>query len=377
MRQTFHRGGVFLSNILDEVLQQFNFKGNLVSCELFGSGHINTTFLAVYDDNGAEWKYVVQKVNPNVFKDIDRLMENIFSVTSYLRKEIRKYGGDENRETLHFIKTKSGGKYYKASNGDFYRAYVFVTDSVSYNSVDSAELFGQSGVAFGRFQRLLSDFPADTLYETIPNFHNTQYRYENEFLPAVENDIAGRVLECPEEIEFVNSRKDYCPRLVDLVKDCKLPIRVTHNDTKLNNVMFDAFSTKAICVIDLDTVMPGLALYDFGDSIRFGANTAEEDEKDLDKVSINLNYFKAYAQGFLSEAGDSLTQCEKDNLAFSALLMTFECGMRFLTDYLNGDTYFKIDYPEHNLVRARNQFTLVADMEKHMDEMENIIKSLC
>lgn len=366
-----------MSNILDEVLQQFDFKGNLVSCKLFGSGHINTTFLAVYDDNGAEWKYVVQKVNPNVFKDIDRLMENIFSVTSYLRKEIRKYGGDENRETLHFIKTKSGGKYYKASNGDFYRAYVFVTDSVSYNSVDSAELFGQSGVAFGKFQRLLSDFPADTLYETIPNFHNTQYRYENEFLPAVEKDIAGRVLECPEEIEFVNSRKDYCPRLVDLVKDCKLPIRVTHNDTKLNNVMFDAHSTKAICVIDLDTVMPGLALYDFGDSIRFGANTAEEDEKDLDKVSIDLDYFKAYVQGFLSEAGNSLTQCEKDNLAFSALLMTFECGMRFLTDYLNGDTYFKIDYPEHNLVRARNQFTLVADMEKHMDEMENIIKSLC
>lgn len=366
-----------MDNNLNEVLDQFSFKGKLVSCELFGSGHINTTFLAVYVDNGTEWKYVVQKVNTNVFKDIDHLMENVFSVTSYLRREIKKYGGDENRETLHFIKTKSRDKYYKTTQGDFYRAYVFVSDSVSYDSVDTPELFAQSGVAFGRFQRLLSDFPADTLYETIPNFHNTQYRYENEFLPAVENDAAGRVIECPEEIEFVNSRKDYCARLVNLIKDSKLPIRVTHNDTKLNNVMFDAFSTKAVCVIDLDTVMPGLALYDFGDSIRFGANTADEDEKDLDKVSVDLDYFKAYAQGFLSEAGESLTQCEKDNLAFSAILMTFECGMRFLTDYLNGDKYFKIAYPEHNLVRARNQFTLVADMEKHLDEMENIISSLC
>lgn len=362
---------------LKEVLDQFSFKGSLADCEIFGSGHINTTYLARYNDQGREWKYVIQKVNPNVFKDIDRLMDNIFSVTSYLRKEIKKNGGDENRETLHFIKTKTGEKYYRDSKGDCYRAYIYVSDSVSYNSVDSPELFAQSGVAFGRFQRLLANFPANTLYETIPNFHNTQFRYENEFLQAVNADAAGRVNECPEEIEFVHSRKEYCPRFVDLIKESKLPLRVTHNDTKLNNVMFDAFSSKAICVIDLDTVMPGLALYDFGDSIRFGANTAEEDEPDLDKVSIDLNYFRAYAEGFLSEAGESLTQCEKDNLAFSALLMTFECGMRFLTDYLNGDTYFKIAYPKHNLVRARNQFALVADMEKHMSDMEDIIRSLC
>lgn len=377
MKQVFAgKGGICLSDIND-VLEQFNFKGELKKCEIFGSGHINTTYLAEYNDNGKERKYVVQKINLNVFKDIEHLMDNIFSVTSYLRKEIKKNGGDENRETLHFIKTKSGDKFYRNSSGDCYRAYVYVSDSVSYNSVDSPELFAQSGVAFGKFQRLLSDFPADTLYETIPNFHNTQFRYENEFLPAVNADTAGRVNECPEEIEFVNSRKEYCPRLVSLINESKLPLRVTHNDTKLNNVMFDAFSEKAVCVIDLDTVMPGLALYDFGDSIRFGANTAAEDEPDLDKVSIDLDYFKAYAQGFLSEAGESLTQCEKDNLAFSALLMTFECGMRFLTDYLNGDIYFKTAYPEHNLVRARNQFALVADMEKHMAEMENIITSLC
>ena len=303
-------------------------------------------------------------------------MENVFSVTSYLRNEIKKSGGDENRETLHFIKTKNGDKFYKASNGDCYRSYIFVTDSVSYNSVDSPELFKESGIAFGKFQRLLSDFPADSLYETIPNFHNTAYRFKNEFLPAVENNLSGRKDSCRDEIEFVCSRKEICSRLVNMIDSGELPIRVTHNDTKLNNVMFDANSTKAICVIDLDTVMPGLALYDFGDSIRFGANTAVEDEADLSKVSLSLDYFKAYAEGFLSEAGGSFNKAEKDNLAFASLLMTFECGMRFLADYLNGDTYFKTDYPEHNLVRAKNQFALVADMERKMDQMNEIIASV-
>ncbi|MCC8016290.1 MAG: aminoglycoside phosphotransferase family protein, partial [Clostridiales bacterium] len=345
-------------------------------CHIFGNGHINTTYLAAYNDNGNLRKYVVQKVNTTVFKDIDKLMDNIFSVTSYLRKEIKKNGGDEDRETLHFIRTKSGDKYYKTESGDYYRAYIFVSDSVSYNSVDSAEIFKTSGVAFGKFQKMLSDFPANTLFEIIPDFHNTQKRYNNEFMPAVENDLSGRLNTCTDEIDFVKQRKSYCSRLVDLADLGKLPVRVTHNDTKLNNVMFDEKSGNAVCVIDLDTVMPGLALYDFGDSIRFGANTADEDEPDISKVSINLEYFKAYAQGFLSQAGNSLNQCEKDNLAFSALLMTFECGMRFLTDYLNGDTYFKIDYPTHNLVRAKNQFALVSDMEKHMDEMNNIIKNI-
>ncbi len=363
--------------MLREVLPQFNFKGTLKDCSIFGSGHINTTYLAVYDDNGTERKYVVQMVNTSVFKDMDSLMDNIFSVTSFLRSRIKEEGGDADRETLHFIKTANGEKYYRASNGNCYRAYVFVSDSVSYNSVPNARLFGESGVAFGRFQRRLSDFPAQTLSETIPNFHNTQYRYENEFLPAVSADAAGRADSCREQIDFVTSRRDYCPRLVELIKKGSLPLRVTHNDTKLNNVMFDAGGEKAICVIDLDTVMPGLALYDFGDSIRFGANTAEEDEADTSKVSVDLDYFKAYARGFLSEAGEALNQCEKDNLAFSALLMTFECGMRFLTDYLNGDVYFKTAYPQHNLVRAKNQFALVADMEKHMDEMNSIIASLC
>lgn len=361
---------------INEVLQQFDFNGTLKHCDVFGSGHINTTYLAVYDDGGKEWKYIVQRVNPNVFKNIEKLMDNIFSVTDFLRNKIRKNGGDENRETLHFITTKKGNKFYVDKEGNFYRSYVFVSDSISYDSVENAELFKQSGIAFGKFQRLLSDFPADTLFETIPDFHNTMKRYEKEFLPAVQNNSAGRMEACSDEIEFVKVRRQYCSRLTDLIGSKQLPLRVTHNDTKLNNVMFDDKSERAICVIDLDTVMPGLALYDFGDSIRFGANTADEDEPDLSKVSINLDYFKAYAEGFLSEAGESLNQCEKDNLAFSALLMTFECGMRFLTDYLNGDTYFRTAYPEHNLVRAKNQFALVADMEKHMDEMQEIIRNI-
>ena len=253
---------------------------------------------------------------------------------------------------------------------------MFVKDSISYDAVESAALFQKSGEAFGRFQHLLADFPAETLYETIPNFHNTLWRYENEFLPAVEVDKSGRAAAVQAEIQFVKDRKADTHRLSDLAAAGQLPLRVTHNDTKLNNVLFDATAGEAICVIDLDTVMPGLAHYDFGDSIRFGANTAAEDEADLSKVSLDLEYFGAYAKGFLSQAGESLTQTEIDQLAFSAQLMTFECGMRFLTDYLNGDTYFKTAYPEHNLVRARNQFALVADMERKMDQMEALIAAL-
>lgn len=361
---------------INNILEQFKFKGDLKSFEKFGSGHINVTYLATYTVDGADRYYVIQKVNTNVFKDIDSLMENIFSVTSYLRNVIKENGGNPSRETLHFIKTFNGDKYYKDENGACWRAYRFVDRSVSHDSVDSAQVFKKSGIAFGRFQKNLSDFPADTLNETIKNFHNTIWRYENEFLPAVENNLSKRADTCLEEIEFVKSRKNDCRRLVDLINEGKLPLRVTHNDTKLNNVIFDEETDDAICVIDLDTVMPGLALYDFGDSIRFGANTCAEDEKDTEKVKLNLDFFKAYAEGFLSEAGKSFNQCEIDNLAFSAKLMTFECGMRFLTDYINGDTYFNTAYPEHNLVRARCQLALVSDMEKKMSEMESIIKSI-
>lgn len=353
---------------MNEVVKNFDFEGEFLSLKEFGSGHINKTYIADFGNN----KYVIQRVNNDVFKHIDELMENVFAVTEYLRDVIRVNGGDPERETLHYIKTKNGENYLKAPDGGYYRAYVFVKDSIGFDSADTPELFGRSGAAFGRFQKMLKDFDADSLYETIPNFHNTFWRYENEFLPAVKSAPKEKLEECKEEIDFVNSQKDDMKRLTEL----DIPLRVTHNDTKLNNVMFDKNTGECVCVIDLDTVMPGLALYDFGDSIRFGASTAAEDETDLSRVKIDLDYFKAYAEGFLSEAGDALTDLEKSQLAFASKLMTLECGMRFLTDYLNGDVYFRTDYDKHNLDRARNQFRLVKDMDKKMSRMEEIIKGL-
>ena len=361
---------------LREALSNFAFGGELVSVKEFGSGHINKTYIAKCNKDGEEQKYVVQKVNNGVFKNVDELMDNVFAVTSFLRKKIKENGGDENRETLHFIETLDGKKYYRCSDGSFYRAYVYVKDSVSFDFAENAEMFKSSGIAFGRFQRMLGDFDADSLYETIENFHNTIWRYENEFLPALTLDVKNRAKNCGDVIDFVNSRSDKMSVLVDLIDKNELPLRVTHNDTKLNNVMFDEKTLECVCVIDLDTVMPGLALYDFGDAIRFGANTAADDEKDLSKVGINLEYFRAFAEGFLSECGETLNQCEKDHLAFSAWLLTTELVMRFLTDYLNGDVYFKTEYSEHNLDRARNQMTLALSMEEHMSEMEEIIKSI-
>ena len=361
---------------LNSILNRFCFDGELISCKEFGSGHINKTYIAKYATNGTEQRYVVQRVNASVFKNIDELMENVFAVTSFLRKVIKENGGDPDRETLHYIKTKDGDKYYQCSDGSFYRAYIFVTNSISYDSADTPELFGASGKAFGRFQKMLGGFDSKSLYETIPNFHNTAWRYENEFLPALKLDVRDRAKSCADEIKFINDRKSETGIIEDLIKSNDIPVRVTHNDTKLNNVMFDKDTNECVCVIDLDTVMPGTALFDFGDSIRFGASTAAEDERDTDKIAVDLDYFRAFAEGFLGECGETLTQCEKENLAFASKLITFECGMRFLTDYLNGDVYFKTDYPEHNLVRARAQFALVSDMERKMDEMNNIIMSI-
>ncbi len=360
---------------IKEVLTHFNLKGEMTHAEKCRSGHINITYHVIYNDQDKKHDYIVQEINQNVFRDVNALMENIFNVTTFLCKKIAEEGGDTERETLHFIKTTDGKKYYLAPDGRAFRIYEFVENSASHDQGDTVLLY-QSGRAFGRFQRRLSSFPADSLFETIPNFHNTSYRYENEFLPAVDEDVMDRAYGCGDEIKFVKERKDKFSHLADLQKKGEIPVRVTHNDTKLNNVIFDSNTDEAICVIDLDTVMPGLLLYDFGDSIRFGANTAAEDEKDLNKVSVNLKNFEAYARGFLMETKDTLTKAEIDNLAFSAWLMTMEVGMRFLTDYLAGDVYFQTKYEGHNLVRARNQLKLALDMEKHLDKMNDIIYSI-
>ena len=338
----------------------------------YGNGHINDTFMVVCnEDDGTEHKYVLQAVNDNVFKCPEQVLENIEKVTDYLRDM-----ATNPREVLKLVRTHTGTTYYKDKDGYYWRMYDFVTDSICLDRPENTEDFYQCAVAFGRFQKMLNDFPADTLHETIPDFHNTPKRYEN-FLRALEADSKNRAAKVQEEINFVKDRKDFYSVLLDNHAEGKLPLRVSHNDTKSNNVMLDAATRTALCVIDLDTIMPGFSVTDFGDAIRFGASTAAEDEKDLSKVSMDIDMFAAYVKGFMDGCDGGLGDDEIMLLPEGAKMMTIECGMRFLTDYLEGDTYFKTAYLEHNLVRARTQFKLVADMEAKWDEMKAICKQYC
>ena len=300
-------------------------------------------------------------------------MENILNVTSYLRKKIIENGGDPDRETLNVIRTVDNMPYFVDSEGEYWRSYKFITDATSYDQVESPEDFYQSAVAFGNFQRLLAEYPAETLHETIEGFHDTKARFQV-FKKAVEDDVCGRAASVQKEIQFVLEHEHLANVFADLLEKKEIPLRVTHNDTKLNNIMIDNKTRKGICVIDLDTVMPGLAMNDFGDSIRFGASTATEDEQDLSKVSCDMELFDLYAKGFIEGCGGKLTEKEIDLMPTGAMVMTFECGMRFLTDYLQGDTYFKTHREGHNLDRCRTQFKLVEDMEKKWYTMQEIIK---
>lgn len=357
-----------------KIAAQFQFEGEFIFGEPFGCGHINDTHVLYFKREFEHpLRYILQGINHSIFRNVEQLMENIDHVTAFIAQKVRQAGGDPAREVLQIVKTTDGKLYYDAGNDRYYRAYVFVDDAVSLQCITKPEHFYQSARAFGKFQRQLSDFPADTLFETIPNFHNTRDRYRL-FTEAVEKDIAGRAKSVREEIDFIQKREKDTGVLLDLLESGQLPLRVTHNDTKLNNVMLDIKTGKGICVIDLDTVMPGLVHYDFGDSIRFGASTAAEDETDLSKVSMSPELFEQFSRGFLEECGDSLTETELDYLPFGAKLMTFECGMRFLTDYLNGDTYFKIHREHHNLDRCRTQLRLVADMECKKKQMSDIIR---
>ena len=334
-----------------------------VECKAFGHGHINNTF-CVTTESGS--KYVLQRINKYVFKNPIRVMANTSSVTNYLRERV-----EDPRMTLHFIPAKDGRYYYKGSDGEFWRMYDFV-GGFTLDMPESDEDFYQSALAFGRFQELLADYPADTLYEIIPNFHNTIDRYA-QFKESVDMDIVGRVEEVKEDIEFLLAREEAGSTLQKMLSAGILPLRVTHNDTKLNNVLLDNKTRKSLCVLDLDTVMPGSSLYDFGDSIRFGAATAAEDEPDTSKMGLDLHLFQVYTKGFL-EAAPSLTNMEVAMLPLGAYIMTLELAVRFLKDYLDGDLYFsKIEYPEHNLVRARSQLALVADMEKKWTQMNLIV----
>jgi len=352
---------------LFEIASQFQFDGQAQSIEPFGNGHINDTFLIVCADGDKLNKYILQRLNTHIFPNYAGLMNNVFMVTEFMKKIVLSQGGDVNRETLSLVPTKDNNIFF-VDGHDCWRSYLYIDNTIAYQIVDDASIFADSGRAFGKFIARLDDFDATKLCEVIPNFHNTVDRFNN-LLNAISANKSGRKDMAKDEIEFALSHQDFCSIIVDSLAKGEIPLRVTHNDTKLNNVIIDATSGKALCVIDLDTIMPGSLLYDFGDSVRFGCSTALEDEQDLSKVDFDINLYDAYCQGFLDGIGDKITAKEVDMLHIGSMMMTLECGMRFLTDFLDGDTYFKTQYPEHNLVRCRTQFKLVSKMEKLSGQM--------
>lgn len=365
-----------MTDAMREITPHFAFEGRLIHAEPYGRGHINDTHCLWFDRGSfPPVRYILQKINTGIFRDVDGLMNNITLVTDHIRKKLAAEGGDYGRGTLTVIPTTEGEPYYRAPDGGCFRAYRFVENTVSLQSAENPAQFGSLAATFGKFQNQLADFDASLLAETIPDFHNTVKRFEN-FASSVKADRAHRRTAAEKEIEFAFSREADAGVLVGMLAKGELPLRVTHNDTKLNNVLFDAVTGEAVCVIDLDTVMPGLVHYDFGDSIRFGASTAAEDEKNLDRVSMSLELFEAYTRGFIASCGGKLTEAETEYLPFSAKLLTYECGIRFLSDYLDGDRYFRIHYPEQNLDRCRTQLKLVADMEKKMPEMKSITEKI-
>ena len=359
--------------LLNEALAAYDFGGQLVGAVRYGSGHINDTFV-VHTQPGEDpcRRFILQRISSAAFKHPDEVMANIVGVTSFLGEKIKEAGGNPARETMSVWATKSGENFYTDSEGGAWRVYPFVEDTICLQKAETPELFAASARAFGKFQRMLKDYPADTLYETIPKFHDTEDRLAK-LKAAVAADVMGRVKEVGSELKFVQEREADCSVTLSALRDGRLPLRVTHNDTKLNNILIDRESGEGICVIDLDTVMPGLAINDFGDSIRFGANHSAEDERDLTKVNFDLELFDVYAAGFLEGAGGALTETELDYLPWGAKLMTLECGIRFLTDYLEGDHYFRIHREGQNLDRCRTQFKLVSDMEAAWDDMKAVV----
>lgn len=356
----------------EDVAKLFALDGEPMMAVPFGNGHINDTYFV---ETSRARKYILQKVNTGIFPDMEGLMNNILLVTSHIRQKVAQSGGDPMRECLTVVDTKDGQHFLRVDDG-FWRCYIYIDNAITMQTTETPELFRAAGKAFGKFQRQLADFPAEKLIEAIPNFHNTPSRYKN-FMKAYEKDAFSLAKTAREEILFVRENKDICNMLYDKLVSGKLPLRVTHNDTKINNVMLNRSNGEPLAVIDLDTVMPGLSAYDFGDSIRFGATYAAEDEPDLNKVNLEVSLFEKYAEGFLNECASAFSKEEILSLYEGAVVMTFECGMRFLTDYLEGSTYFKTSYPEHNLVRCRTQFELVRQMLAKKDTLEAILLKYC
>ena len=358
--------------VLAEVIAAYDFPATLLGAVRYGQGHINDTFCVICQpQEGDAIRYILQGLSLAAFPRQDELMENFIGITSYLREKIIANGGDPMRETLSLVKTKDGKDYYTDATGKVWRLTPFIENTDCFQSA-TPELFEASARCFGRFQYMLQGYPAETLHEAIVNFHNTEDRFAK-FEAALAADKLGRAKDVQEEIQFVLDRKADCSVALQALRDGKLPLRVTHNDTKLNNILIDRDTHEGICVIDLDITMPGLSMNDFGDSIRFGANHSKEDEKDLSKVNFDIELYEVFTRGFLEGAQGSLTPAELEYLPWGARLMTLECGIRFLTDYLDGDNYFRIHYADQNLDRTRTQFKLVKDMEEQFEAMAAVV----
>lgn len=359
-----------------EIVSNFQFEGSLVKAEPIGAGHINDTYLVEFDSNGSPKCYILQRINRHVFTDPQGMMGNIQLVTNHLSGKIHTAGGDAQRETLSLIPTVTGKSYLETIEGECWRGYHFIKNARTYDVVENIQQAYHAGAAFGKFLNFLSDFPSHSLIETIPDFHHTRKRFEK-FVDVVEIDDLNLAHTVDSEIAFILQREREVSILVHAYQAGELPLRVTHNDTKLNNVMIDDRTGEGVCVIDLDTVMPGLALYDYGDAIRSITNTAVEDEQKLSRVNFDEQVFEAYTRGYLEVVGEVLSSREKEFLAFSAILMTLECGMRFLTDHLQGDRYFKVDRPGHNLDRCRTQLKMVVEMEARQEMMQRMVEKYC
>ena len=355
-----------------EVCRRFSIEGEYRGFELINSGHINSTYRVDFFRRGEIKDYIVQKINTYVFRDPIAMMENISSVTEFIRAKIKETGVSAKRKVLHYAKTNYNTYYTVLDDGSFWRCCRFIDDSVSFLHTDDLQIIEESGRAFGVFQRYLSKYPVEKLHIVIPHFHNTIMRYEALY-SAVERNEAGRLDSVRDLLNGYKEIEEYATKPYRLQRQGVLPLRVTHNDTKTSNVLFDAKTRERLTAIDLDTVMPGLVAFDFGDAIRVAGSTVDEDEQDLTKVALDLEKFEAFTRGFVGAIGNRITAEEKKSLALGALAMTAECGARFLTDYLDGDKYFRIHYPEQNWARARCHLALARDMLSKLDTMQEIV----
>ena len=358
---------------IEQICRKFQIAGDYIRCEVITYGHINTTYKVYFLRDGEIKDYILQRVNTFVFKHPVDIMRNIIMVTEHIRAKIKQVKATAKRDVLHYQQTESGDYFFFTCKQEFWRCSRFIGESKTYLKAENETIMEEAGKAFGLFQKYLKDYPVQELYISIPDFHNTIKRFDD-LKQSVQADVCGRVEGVKELVDEYLKLEEIATEVYKRKEEGALPLRVTHNDTKCSNVLFDEETGEHLAVIDLDTVMPGLVAFDFGDAIRAGASTAEEDERDLSKVSLDIKLYESFAKGFLFELKGSITKEEVDSLALGAIAMTLECGARFLTDYLDGDKYFRVEYEEHNLIRAKNQLALGKDMIKQLDDMQIIVK---